>query len=47
MPSASDGRSTISFSAMTIRDGQVTFWVTFSMICQLRVKLRYQLMPPV
>ncbi len=47
MPSAADGGRTVSFSAMTIREGTFTWSVRPSERCQLRVKLRYQLMPPV
>src|SRR5205814_3244388 len=47
MPSAADGGSTASFSAMIISDGTRTVWSSPSERCQLRVKLRYQLMPPV
>src|SRR5204863_6763820 len=47
MPSAADGGSTASFSAMIISDGTLTVWSSPSERCQLREKLRYQLMPPV
>src|ERR1700754_4849160 len=47
MPSAADGGSTASFSAMIISDGTRTVWSSPSARCQLRVQLRYQLMPPV
>src|SRR5215475_9962453 len=47
MPSAADGGSTASFSAMIISDGTLTLWSRPLERCQLREKLRYQLMPPV
>src|SRR4029077_10849430 len=47
MPSAEDGGSTASFSAMIISDGTLTLWSSPLARCQLREKLRYQLMPPV
>src|SRR5258708_22925051 len=47
MPSAEDGGSTASFSAMIISDGTRTVWSMPSERCQLRDMLRYQLMPPV
>ena len=47
MPSAADGGSTASFSAMIINDGTRTVWSSSAERCQLRDMLRYQLMPPV
>ena len=47
MPSAADGGSTASFSAMIISAGTRTTWSSSAQRSQLRVKLRYQLMPPV
>src|ERR1700723_2530750 len=47
MPSAADGGSTASFSAMIISDGTRTVWSSPAERCQLREKFRYQLMPPV
>src|ERR1700733_10734466 len=47
MPSAAEGGSTMSFSAMIISDGTRTVSSIFAERCQLRDMLRYQLMPPV
>src|SRR5258707_12894053 len=47
MPSAADGGSTRSFSAMIIIEGTRTVWSMSAERCQLRDMLRYQLMPPV
>src|SRR4051812_12301228 len=47
MPSAADGGSTASFSAMIISDGTRTVGSMSAERCQLRDMLRYQLMPPV
>src|SRR6266436_1802479 len=47
MPSAEDGGSTWSFSAMIISEGTRTVWSRPSERRQLRDMLRYQLMPPV
>src|SRR5258707_3984227 len=47
MPSADDGGSTWSFSAMIISDGTRTVGSISAERCQLRDMLRYQLMPPV
>src|SRR6185312_2563879 len=47
MPSAIAGESTTSSSAMIIRPGTCTRCSMVPLSTQLRVKLRYQLMPPV
>src|SRR4051812_42037334 len=47
MPSAPEGGSTESFSAMIIKDGTRTVSSMSAERCQLRDMLRYQLMPPV
>ena len=47
MPSAAEGGSTASSSAITISEGTFTLSSMPSARRQLRVKLRYQLMPPV
>src|SRR6185437_745746 len=47
MPSAIFGDRIISSSAMIISEGCFTFCAHVPESCQLREKLRYQLMPPV
>ena len=47
MPSAILGDSTTSSSAMIISEGTFTLYSSSADCSQLRVKLRYQLMPPV
>src|SRR5690606_26064086 len=47
IPSPADGGSTASFSALIISDGARTVKSRVAYRSQLRVKLRYQLMPPV
>ncbi len=47
IPSVSEGGRTTSSSAMIIRPGTWTFCSIVPLCSQLRVKLRYQLMPPV
>src|ERR1700693_8424 len=46
MPSVSAGGSTTSSSAIIINAGTLTRGSSFSESCQLRVMLRYQLIPP-